>query len=541
MLKFAAADIKSNTGAESMKRTTFHKMSARPSKSYANMQSTIEMIETAAGQLKQDDSLLFLNHILAVRRGFVRDHNLEANLATLSEDRPLAYVVHFIAKQLLMHASIVGRYVLTWPKFIELMNMVTALKDPCEDDPDWKHSDPTAFFERISAQQLTSQDRKMIQKYGLALGLFRDVGIVDGFDLRKEIENTLGMSIEEFMSLGFVCGGLRCANLGLGTFTPEYLTDAFVQGIEVCTPELWRPFLDRTCCTPQQFRQKQSEYASSLYPQFEFNALFRFPIVEVMRNRFLAIDPELLVERSTLGLLYDVFERDRTRFSNKFGRPFETFVGMLLRSVCSHESLWSHAEWQEAKPVESRKVKHKVCDWAYIAEPDTILFECKSLRPSLDVTTVPNIDPADNVQPSIDPIEHTTERIVESLRQMVEHNERIRRGEWIEAGIPKRDATAFVLVVYGHFQTVNAPIWRDHITKRLNDLGLQSRPFVVLSLSDLDSVACLVESGHSLTDVIVQLSSRDKSLHDYAELRDHAVSRATMERGREFLDQIRPH
>ena len=493
------------------------------------MCTTLATIENAVRPLRQDESLLFLNHLLAVSRGNVNDRRLAAELAKL-EGRPIAYVVHFVAMQLLLHSSFLGVPVLDWPKFLDVLNMLHDLPDPIQHDPNWKHANPAGAVERMMQQQLPSQDRNMLQKLGLYSGLFRDVGIADGYDLRKEIETALGMTVDEFMTLGFVCGALRAASLGVGTFTPEYLSEAFVQGIKVCTPELWRVFLDRICCTPQQFREKQTAFSagSSAYPQFEFNLIRQYPIIEIVPGRFLAVDPELIVERVTYGLFYDLFDRDRFAFSEHFGASFERFVGVLLRSPIPAGSVWSHADWKEANP--HLTIKGKVSDHAYVGGSDTILFECKSLRPTVKLISV-----ADETSMS-----HLTSRIADGLRQLIEHNEAIKAGKWTSAGLPQRDATAFVLVMYGQLYNVNTVFWRQRIYNRLREIGLESRPFVVLSISDLDSVLRLVELGHRLESVIVDLCDSLKSLHSFPELKTDSVSAYSRERAKALLDGVKP-
>lgn len=493
-----------------------------------HMCTTLVTIEDAVRPLRQDESLLFLNHLLAVSRGNVNDPRLAAELAKL-EGRPIAHVVHFLAMQLLLHSSILGVPVLEWPKFVDLLNMLHDLPDPIQHDPNWKHANPAGAFERMMQQQLPSQNRNMLQKLGLYSGLFRDVGIADGFDLRNQIETALGMTVDEFMTLGFVCGALRAASLGAGTFTPEYLTEAFVQGIKVCTPELWRVFLDRICYTPQQFREKQTTFSAgtSAYPQFEFNLIRQYPIIEIVPGRFLAIDPELIVERVTYGLFYDLFDRDHCAFSEHFGASFERFAVVLLRSAIPAASVWSHADWKEANPQPT--IKGKVSDHAYVGESDTILLECKSLRPTVKLISV-----ADETSMS-----DLTNRIVDGLRQLIEHNEAIKAGKWISAGLPQRDATAFVIVMYGQLYNVNAGFWRDRISNRLRELGLESRPFVVLSISDLDSVVKLVELGHPLENVIVDLCDPLKSLHSFPELKADSVSAYSRERAKALLDGVK--
>jgi hypothetical protein len=336
------------------------------------------------------------------------------------------------------------------------------------------------------------------------------------------------MTIDEFMALGVVCGALRIADFSVGTFTADYLTDAYSQGIRVCVPERWGPFLRRICCTPRQFRQRQSAFSagSLAYPQFEFNLVRQYPISEITPNHFLAIDPELIIERAAYGLFYDLFDRDGFEFSRNFGASFEKFVGMLLGSADMAGVLWSHADWQAANPTAT--IQGKVSDHAYVSNNATILFECKSLRPTVKLITVADESSMSDI----------TNRIAEGLRQLIEHNDAIKSGHWVTAGLPQRDAAAFVLVMYGQLYTVNGALWRVLIKAQLKKLGLEPGPFVVLSISDLDSVISLVERGHSLESIVVKLCNEENSLSDFPELRTDSVSSFSRERASQLLEEI---
>ncbi len=323
------------------------------------MSSALERIQAEIRLLKLDDSLLFLNHILAVARGERQDPVLEQHVGSRKARAP-AFVVHFLAKQILLHASNLGVYPLDGPRFIRLQDLYFKLDDPIVHDPTWKDADPTGFFERLLAQQLPSQRRNMIQKYGLALGLFRDAGPVRwpvAYDLKDDIERELGTPIEQFMAMGHLAYALRRASLNghecNGTFDHMYLVEAFRQGFEFSTPEVWRTFLTRAACGRDAFRvacqNDLYRVKDALYTQFEFNPLHRYPIIDVGSGRFVAVDPDLVVERTTFGLFYDLFERDRTVFAERFGYVFDQLVGNLLGSVCPPQALWSAAAWERPR------------------------------------------------------------------------------------------------------------------------------------------------------------------------------------------------
>ena len=221
----------------------------------------LRTIEDYLSQFKLDDSLLFLNHLLGVTRGYTCDEDL-LNKIVVPKVPVLPHHVHLIAKLLMLNASNLGAYPMNWEGFQFVRGMCIDLDDPIVNDPNWINSDPSGFFERVLSQQVGPQYRMPLQKFGLALGLFRDVGIVEypqRYDLKRELEAELGISVEQFMGLGHVAFGLNRANQGgipcTGTFTKEYLTDAFIQGLAFCVPELWGPFLERVACNREKFRE----------------------------------------------------------------------------------------------------------------------------------------------------------------------------------------------------------------------------------------------------------------------------------------------
>src|SRR5258707_602206 len=94
-------------------------------------------------------------------------------------------------------------------------------------------------------------------------------------------------------------------------------------------------------------------------------------------------------------------------FFRPFGYVFDRFIGNLLESVCSRDTLWWDADPNQTKPRNAGKV----ADWAYRGRTHTVLFECKSLRPSLDLTTYG----------SEDDINKMRGRIVSAVEQLIRH------------------------------------------------------------------------------------------------------------------------
>jgi len=500
----------------------------------------LQDIQNELSTFKLDDSLLFLNHLLGVTRGYTADPVLKP-LIDAASPPVLPHIVHFLAKQLLLHASNFGVRNMNWGNFCHLSSMCINLDDPTQHDPNWKHADPSGFLERLFHQQIGPQQRNPVQKFGLALGLFRDAGPIDWpkpYNLRAELESELQVTLDQFMGMGFITFALRAAkhqgNECMGTFTPMTLARAYDCGYEFCVPEIWSPYLDRVSATRADFQEALAtphfQVESEFFEQFGFNPLRRSPIIKLDAKRYLAIDPELVIERVTLGLFYDLFDRNGTHFSERFGYAFEAFVGQLLSAVCPVDRLWSAAEWEKSDGRLNRQ-SQKFGDWAYIGDSCTVLLECKSMRPSLELTTLG----------SDHSVVALRERVSSAVQQLMGHSQGISDGKWEQFGLPKAP-TVGVVVTYGKFFTINGPFARKKIRDALSDTGQDTIPFVVLSLDELDTALWLVEKGYPFDALIQSLVENEDSfnpLHKYHNrLRERAVSSFTYNKGKEFMDHL---
>ena len=322
----------------------------------------------------------------------------------------------------------------------------------------------------------------------------------------------------------------------MGTFTPMYLAEAYGLGLTVCVPEVWSRFLPRVACNRDLFRQINGQdiykVSESHFVQFEFNPLYRYPIIEVLPDHFVGVDPFLIAERITLGLFYDLFEKDRLAFTNRFGHAFDRFVGQLLKSACPPELLWSASDWEQRQSNTKQQDHGKIGDWVYSGRACRVLLECKSLRPSLELTTYG----------SDDSVQRVTDRIASALEQLIGHSKSIQEGRWAtERLLPGK--VVCVVVTYGRINTINGPFTRKRIRQRLSDKGLNVPSFVVLSLEELDSVVRLVELGKPLDEVILALAQQEDSFDVLRlfneDLKLRAVSSLAYNKGKEFMDGIR--
>ena len=177
-------------------------------------------------------------------------------------------------------------------------------------------------------------------------------------------------------------------------------------------------------------------------------------------------------------------EKRGKAFSDDFGDVFARLVGELLSSVHPAESLWSDAGAKALAGGKSSANMPKRGDWAFKGRKYTILFECKSMQPTLELRHYGS-------RPAI---RELRKRMVSGLRQVVHQAKRLERGDWADEGLPPAQVVC-VLVSYGKYYSVRLPWFRDRIQKELEEQRLGDYPFVVLSLEELDTVVRLTELG----------------------------------------------
>lgn len=500
-------------------------------------------IRERISRLRVEPALLCLNHLLATSRGETDDHAL-SDCLTRRDLGVIPHVAHFLAKEIACYSSAEGSSNLSVDQYFELQELAISLEDPILFDPNWQNADPTGFFIRIFAQQFPAQRRLPLQKYGLGLGLFRDVGQLifpSPYDLRAETEAVLGVSVPDFMAFGHVVAALKQArhgvNLCSGTFQPALLARAFEQGIPVCVPEVWTPFLERVACDLKRFREIAvrppfvGDRPHSV--QFELNPLRRFPILNVGDEKYIAVDPDLVIDRVTFGLFHDLFDVGGVQFSERFGYVFDAFVGQLLATVSEHERCWAEVDSQQEVSGRWRPPSQNA-DRAYRGQDCTVLIECKSLRPSLNLTAGGDIDAVQDVG----------RRVASAVKQLSRHGESIGKGDWTALGLPP-DRCVGVVVTLGTIYTANGPFFRQRVRQILAEDGIEPMPYVVLSLEEYDAALSLVTEARPVDRIMAQLTADENSFHPLTrfyetELRINAISPYCKSLGRQFLREIIP-
>lgn len=516
-----------------------------------NLNTTLNTLRHELQLLKLDESLLFLNHLLAGSRpefSQVRDEALQRALGSLSCALP-AFVVHFLAKWLLLESSNLGPRCMCWDHFRRLWDLFFKIRDPSVAGPGWASADPSGFTARQFAFQIPCQIQVPEREFGLALGLFQadatgtaGSATASGLrDVRADLEKEIGMAIEDFMRLAYVCSLPLKINgcYRHGIIAPCSLAAHCARAYPFLTPENLGLFLNKVACTRDQFRQmcnrEEFRCKDERFLLYAFNPLLARPLVQLHPDLYVAVDPLLIARRATLGLFFDLFGRERTAFSQRFGEfVLPPFVYALLNSVMPTTSLWSEATSPLIRSHNDPEGKRG--DVAYKGRTRTVLIDCKSLRPSLELTTLASEEALDKM----------AVRVAEALEQLIDHHAAINRSEWSDDGLLPGGAI-YVVLTFGRVHSINTPSFRNRIRKSLDALGKSADLFLVLSLEELDMAVRLVELGDELDRVmeIVAWEQSDVGLEGAfqeklfpAGERGKSVSRFTSEKYRDFVTNL---
>jgi hypothetical protein len=256
-------------------------------------------------------------------------------------------------------------------------------------------------------------------------------------------------------------------------------------------------------------------------------------VIQVAADRFIAVDPWLIVERTSWGVFYDIFEKyqkakNLPAFTEPFGYAFERLVDNLLQSVLPTESMWRETESPGAERVKNTKGKtHQIGDLAYRSRTSPVLIEVTSSRPTRDFRTLAL---QENLQ-------ETATRIAKEILQTFDHIRAIQTGAWTDEGLMPGQWVGLV-VTFGRFETINGPFFRKLIDAELG--ADASKPYLVLSLVELDYVVKLVEGGRDFGAIIAESAAKpsfDPVGEGYeADLRRDAVSSFAKARATRMYD-----
>jgi hypothetical protein len=487
--------------------------------------------------LDVESGLLLCNHVLAACRN--EDHaSVIANVQQEIGPPCSVFMLHLAAREVLKHGQGPTAREMKPEDFKRLVGLLWEMldQDPAMIDPGWAASDPIGWAIRFFGLQQRVIDIHL-QNYGLAVALFTNAlprSSDEPLDIAAHVKGLLRMPPELFMRLGFIAGSVRLAsnsNVKLrGTITTDCVSH-WASQLGEGVAESWPRFCELAALSTAEFRKRcladSRAAADDRYDLFRLNILRIFPLIETAAGRFVAPDPELVHARTTLGMYYDALTAGGTRFTQGFGPRFSNVVGDLLRAACGDGRVWSESRLDQSVRSASPS---KNADHVIMGSEAHVLIECKALRPSAQLLMLGDTKDTDGI----------ADRIVGAVDQMARHAKAIGEGMWATQGLPASDCLGIV-VTYGGIPTVNGTLFRGKVQERAAASGGMLLPYLVLSLSELDSFLRLVETGHEPHEVIRKLCEQENGGFPGSFqhlLSSDAISSRTRAWGQVFLDSL---
>lgn len=254
------------------------------------------------------------------------------------------------------------------------------LKEPFETD-----NDVLGFLGRMSQEQFWWQET-MGQELGRTYLLYETIAAENGqslkFNFGYEFQRAFGLTITDFLTIGHTVLGRALEKSCV--FRKEYLLRHEIPALaDILTAEKLANWLKIVAADYRELRTVAGNINKVTLPgyeRYEFNPLFRFPVV-LGGSRF-SDDNELqlvvpnillLAKRLTDGVywaLSDLFvQKGSDEFRIAFGQLFELYVGELLKRYFGQDNV---------ERLEPDEQDHKIADWLVWRDGLVLIIECKA-------------------------------------------------------------------------------------------------------------------------------------------------------------------
>lgn len=205
--------------------------------------------------------------------------------------------------------------------------------------------------------------------------------------ITTKFEERFGVSLHEFIKIGAILWAGSAVRTG--GLRRDYLDKARSMGMPVPDDAKVRSCLNLIACDPDQFKN------DVLLKKYNLNPLLRYPLIRLWNDsgkddpfddKFIAPFPDLLIQRITIGLYYQLYNIFGEKFSTHFGDLFELYVSKIIEEFRLPYTILSEKDIDRYIPVKGNKgTKVRRPDWIIFAEKGIILIECKATHYTQDM------------------------------------------------------------------------------------------------------------------------------------------------------------
>jgi hypothetical protein len=396
-------------------------------------------------------------------------------------------------------------------KIDKIINLVTAysLADPITFDQqlkdDFIEANPVFLILRIVSSQFPINVSRFSQ-FANPIFLYYDIPKklkgqkgIPNFDIEKEFENINGVSVAEFINLGFVLSAFASNQF---TFSFDFLKKTRSKGINLPNDEAIFKAINELAGDKYKINNLYDERKNSdrRFRMYDFNPLRIYPLIfpckgsgfSKNKNEFMCAPvPALIDERVSIGIFHQMFGIFREKFSNYFGYVLEEYLRIILENCVNSKSIIDIRNLSLGNNI-------KTPDYAIIDGSVAIILECKATRFTL---------PAQNIA--------SEQAVNESLKQVKKGL--LQLDNFIKACQSKlqnleqfHNCSTFkpVLVTLEEMYLINSGFFKDHVNDLLKNDGILNLNWQILSIGEIERLQPHLLEGIYLSQVLQDLEQK---------------------------------
>ncbi len=336
-------------------------------------------------------------------------------------------------------------------------------------------------------------------------------------DLEAVFLTKTGVSIKEFQAL----------HLGIFSLTPSDQWDGkqAERPLSFCinpsttfnsvniNASRTQSILNSITCTPEQVKEEHTaKYKESIGQVFDVTMLLQKPVLRLSEDCIAALSPQLVIERSTKVLYWDIHDalpdrgnENRTNFQAFFGRLFESYGQDVLKRIRDLDK-------RRRKLIgegEYKSPNEKTTDGLLLerlgSKESCLMFEFTVGRPRLEDTILPGS--------ILDFQKDLDKKIGTAVDQQVDLLKRLLKGEKTINDLKLRDIKRWFICVVVTDPFPSFEILTSSLSSKLDEFvknGVDVKGVYILSLEELEFLETLARRS-SVNQVLMDWKSSQDS------------------------------
>ena len=350
----------------------------------------------------------------------------------------------------------------------------------------------------FEASEFTQFSRPILLYHEIPNSLVGKAGIPK-FDIHKEFLILNGVSIHEFINIGFAASAFARNNF---SFSLNWFEKLRSQGISLLDDQaisqaVYQLAGDQVKITTLYDKRKNTDRRFRMY---DFNPLRTYPLVfpcgfgNLGQNFMCAPVPGLIDDKMSIGIYYQLFNKFKNKFSDYFGYVLEEYLKLILNNSITSEKIIDIRDLDLGNYIK----KSKSPDYAIIDGSVAIFLECKAIKFKLPAQTIS----------SEETINDSLEQVIKGLIQIDTFIKACKAGESNLDEFHECSTFMPVLVTLEEMYLINSDDFRDHINELLKNKGIVNLDWQILSIGELERLQPHLAAGIHLSQVLQDLKHK---------------------------------